>query len=649
MKLSVIIPVYNVGEYLEQCLNSVINQTYRDLEIILINASSTDNSGEICKKYANKDNRITYIEEENLGLVASYIKGFKLSTSNYITFVDSDDWLEINMYENMMSKMLTIPDLALVVCDYDRVRKSGAEKISFGLEKDCQNAGECYIALDKFFHRVGGNFVSPVRWNKIFKRELLARVIANLDTNVSFAEDIMVSIPYAKMAKKMLYLDKVLYHYRFVEKSISNRVRLDMQKDIIGVYKVLQKYNFTQEEQVLINETMLEMYIRYLNNIINSSFDLNKKIQEVTKIIQSNEYRFFAENCEKEYYGEEQKEKKQTFIFANKTIEYVKANQQNKKISIIVPVYNSAEFLSESVQSLLNQTYANLEILLINNGSKDNSLEICKAFERADSRIKVCDIQVAGISETRNYGLDIMTGDYVMFMDSDDLLDLQVCEKMVIASKQNNSDIVACRMKEFDGDKVWVKPEKKFEEVFSKKETKYFIAVGDDYVMGSACRMLINSKLVSNLRFDSEIKVKEDLIFTLNLMEKAKKVCYVSDVYYMYRKGFIEEKYMRAECLQSFVKVAKEIEKNFADRKDCKDLVRATAFSHYMIICKTKLKDKKIKSLYDYVSHSDLKKLSCKSNLKSYKKVYKNQLDKNLKKEIFFAKHKLFCMWAKMI
>ena len=102
MKLSVIIPVYNVSEYLRQCLESVINQTFTDMEIILVNDGSTDNSAEICAEYKQKDPRIIFIQQENAGLAAARQAGLEIAKGEYITFVDSDDWLELNMYERML-------------------------------------------------------------------------------------------------------------------------------------------------------------------------------------------------------------------------------------------------------------------------------------------------------------------------------------------------------------------------------------------------------------------------------------------------------------------------------------------------------------------------------------------------------------------
>ena len=105
-KISVIIPVYNIEKYLKNCLDSVINQTFSDIEIICINDGSTDNSLAILEQYARKDNRITIINKPNGGLSSAWNKGLEVATAEYVTFVDSDDWIEQETYEIAYTNML---------------------------------------------------------------------------------------------------------------------------------------------------------------------------------------------------------------------------------------------------------------------------------------------------------------------------------------------------------------------------------------------------------------------------------------------------------------------------------------------------------------------------------------------------------------
>ena len=111
--ISVIIPVYNVELYIKQCLDSVINQTYTDLQIIIIDDGSTDGSKAICEEYANRDSRMVFISQENAGVSSARNKGIEQATGEWISFVDADDWLELNAYEKILdySNKYDTPDL----------------------------------------------------------------------------------------------------------------------------------------------------------------------------------------------------------------------------------------------------------------------------------------------------------------------------------------------------------------------------------------------------------------------------------------------------------------------------------------------------------------------------------------------------------
>ena len=119
-KITVIVPVYNVENYLNKCLDSLINQTYKNLEIIVINDGSTDNSGEICQEYAQKDNRIIYVEQENGGLSDARNAGLERMTGSYVTFVDSDDWVEPDYVEVLHNKLIGYQaDIAIEILSYN--------------------------------------------------------------------------------------------------------------------------------------------------------------------------------------------------------------------------------------------------------------------------------------------------------------------------------------------------------------------------------------------------------------------------------------------------------------------------------------------------------------------------------------------------
>lgn len=125
--ISVIVPVYNVEQYIHQCVDSILSQTYKNLEIILVDDGSPDNCPAICDGYARNDDRVKIIHQENGGLSAARNSALDLCTGEYIAFVDSDDWIESNAYEEMMSEMQK-KDLDVVFCGVNVITADGAIK-----------------------------------------------------------------------------------------------------------------------------------------------------------------------------------------------------------------------------------------------------------------------------------------------------------------------------------------------------------------------------------------------------------------------------------------------------------------------------------------------------------------------------------------
>ncbi len=168
-KVSVVIPVYNVEKYLKQCLDSVVNQTLKDIEIICIDDGSTDNSGKICDEYALKDNRIKVVHKENGGLSDARNTGINIATGEYITFIDSDDTVEKDMIEylyNILKKFAC----EMSICTHN-VIKCNKKKKNFNLKSDYKlSSKEC---IEKMLYDDG---VDTSAWAKLYKRELFENI-----------------------------------------------------------------------------------------------------------------------------------------------------------------------------------------------------------------------------------------------------------------------------------------------------------------------------------------------------------------------------------------------------------------------------------------------------------------------------------------
>ena len=213
----------------------------------------------------------------------------------------------------------------------------------------------------------------------------------------------------------------------------------------------------------------------------------------------------------------------------------------NELVSVIIPVYNADKYLAECIESVKNQTYKNLEILLINDGSKDKSGEICEQYAKNDARIRVIHKQNQGVSSARNDGISLSTGQYLTFIDSDDIVDENYVLSMYKKSVDTNADITLCRYSNLIQGNLFdvVEDLPEFLEVdFESEEFINFVCRLLNYkslVFGSSCRTLFKTDLIKELRFDPRIKISEDLLFSLCAVLKAKRFASVDKHLYFYR------------------------------------------------------------------------------------------------------------------
>ena len=190
-KVSVIIPVYNVEAYLRKCLDSVVNQTLKDIEIICVDDGSTDGSAAILEEYAAKDVRIKIIKQENAGVNVTRKEGLKLATGEWITFCDADDWIEPDAIEKMVAA----------------AQRDDADCVCCGMLRDWRNGTTVFRPFDE----MGPSDTYNAVVNKLFKRNLLENL--KMDESVSLGEDLMVSAQAMAKAKKIAVLEKGFYHY----------------------------------------------------------------------------------------------------------------------------------------------------------------------------------------------------------------------------------------------------------------------------------------------------------------------------------------------------------------------------------------------------------------------------------------------------
>ena len=248
-KISVIVPVYNVEEYLPKCLASIVNQTFKDIEIICVNDGSTDNSLDILRTYAEKDSRIKVINQTNQGLSAARNTGIKAAQGKYLAFVDSDDYINLNTYEIVNRIIKQHPQAELIHFGTEIFGNAFMEK----RRGDYKYYNNSYKGLKKVEDKILFNLDAAV-WNKIFKTEIVKKYDISFPKNLHY-EDFNFCYKYYALCNKIFFLKEKLYHYNRRTTSIMGETfnfnsktsdHLKIYNDIYAFYKQLNladKYN----------------------------------------------------------------------------------------------------------------------------------------------------------------------------------------------------------------------------------------------------------------------------------------------------------------------------------------------------------------------------------------------------------------------
>ena len=272
--VSIIIPIYNIEQYLDECLNSVLNQTYKNIEVILVDDGSKDNSKKICKKYCNLDNRFKYYYQKNSGASKARSNGLDKSNGEYIFFLDSDDFITNDAIEILVNGLKKND---LILCGRYNYYKNRIDKRNIK-NRVIDNKQAMYelIATTKF-----SGFIT----DKLFKKSIIDKYNINFDSNIKIGEDLLFCYKYLEKCNKVKCIDKMLYYYRFRKSSLLNK---DFKNDSSLLDTIKYVINNTKDEKL--KEISKQKYIEVYNNIskyniVNTDYYnlLNKQLNYKTK------------------------------------------------------------------------------------------------------------------------------------------------------------------------------------------------------------------------------------------------------------------------------------------------------------------------------------------------------------------------------
>ncbi|MCM1179173.1 MAG: glycosyltransferase [Clostridium sp.] len=496
IKVSVIIPIYDVEKYIEECLLSAMHQTFQDIEIICVDDGTKDNSMEIVERYAKKDDRIHVIHKENGGLSSARNAGIQNAMGEYVYFLDSDDYIAENMLEVL----------------YGEAVKNDLDNIYFDAESFFENEElaethkqyrDYYRRPDMFEQVVSGpelfakmenmHLFRPSVCLQMPKRELLNRFNIRFYEGIVH-EDNLFALQTAMVAEKVKHMAIPFYKRRVREGSIMTD---DQEfKRSYGYYVCLSEFNkflkqFDFSDQDIIKAIRHRCYIMQSNAAREFKTmtleEIDEKLQDYSLEVQI-EYSMLVERLVEARRNHKEKYDKNTERFEKKieqlkhsvayktgesvtkiprkgyhlvknikqkglkctaygikrklTNEQPDLNPDHICVSIIIPMYNAEKYLRDCMERLLRQTLKSIEIICVNDGSTDKTADILQEYKEKDDRIRIVNQANQGAGIARNNGMTVAEGEYYLFLDADDIFQDRLCEQAYYKAKYDMADIV---------------------------------------------------------------------------------------------------------------------------------------------------------------------------------------------------------------
>lgn len=342
MKVSIVVPVYNGEKYLKNCIDSIQNQSYRELEIIIINDGSKDNSSKIIKEIAKLDNRIIYMEQENRGVSFARNKGVELAEGEFIAFIDCDDSIEKNYIESLVRKCID-NNLDIVTCGYTDISMYGSIKLNDFYK------GNFILSKDEFVNNIFKD-VGGVLWGKIFRKEIIDRNYIRMNPDIFMCEDMIFVLQYAMKSNTFGAIDEVLYNYnRKNEESVSSKINFKYFNNLIEVMEeiecILNKNNYEKEFiDSILCERIKSLACSFSIMQHNKKHNYSKK-EKINNIICIFENKYF-------------KRYKDLFMFSNKNeqllIKYIKEENISK-----LYYYSFCIFFANNIKKNIRKLFNN--------------------------------------------------------------------------------------------------------------------------------------------------------------------------------------------------------------------------------------------------------------------------------------------------
>lgn len=585
-KVSIVIPVYNVEKYLRECLDSAINQTLEEIEIICVNDGSTDSSLEILREYEARDPRVHVIDKPNAGFGHTMNMGLNAATGEYVAFLESDDSMNKNAYKRLV-EIADSHGLDIVKGDYFNLEGIGDNRRLEPVEitKVKERYGKIFRPLDEPW----SFYVPMMNVLGLFRRSMLEENhIRHNETPGASHQDMGFWFQTLAVANTMMFVNEPFYEYR------QDNMNASMKSDkttfcILNEYAFIR--NFLEAHPSLKDQALPIFFHRKFGSSMfsYSRAELSLRLPFLRQLAHEYEqdidegvftFERFNENDTKKlkaliedpdlFYIESLgvadtgaiKRLTEEIATTRLQLQHLQADQANKDLlpeasetnnnaeealdlSIIIPVYNAADYLKECIQSILDQSMENYEIICIDDGSTDNSPLLLTELTATYPQIKVLLQKNRGQGAARNVGINLARGRYIHFVDSDDKLAKEGYSEIFNRAMEADLDALF-----FDGATFYDSEE--LAEQFKSFKTTYTRALShEECVSGiemfkqfkrentyrvSPCLALFKRSFLNEngLRFPEGV-IYEDNAFMLKALCTAQRVAHINDPLYLRR------------------------------------------------------------------------------------------------------------------
>ena len=438
--ISVILTVFNSEKYLDNCLNSLIKQTYDDFEVICIDNNSTDSSSQILEYFSLKDSRIK-IFKNKINKCEGYCrnKGLELANHEYVFFLDDHSWLDSNTFEMLLKKAV---DKKLDMIIFDNFENNIYNHDTNILQRyNSKVFNHLDLEKEELFN------MSINTSNILYSNKFLTKNEIRFHENDRVYYEIPFFFKTFLLSKKISYINENFSNNTYLfNKSLIEKINNNVNLNLNSIYLIFEAF--------LDNRETYEYYKKFLlkyifENILDNKYDLieNENKEKLFILIQKVYQKFINDYKVPEdilnYINKEILKKYEVFGLIKKII------CKKPKVSVIIPIYNVKPYLKTCLESSIHQTLSDIEIICVNDGSNDGSETILKEYENLKN-FKIINQENCGTGSARNLGLEYATGEYIFFLDSDDCILWGTLEALYKNAISNDSDLVISKISRFD-------------------------------------------------------------------------------------------------------------------------------------------------------------------------------------------------------